>query len=46
MAARGECVDGSCGRILIEHDVIAHDGILKGAADKTNLGNGWCFTLV
>ena len=40
MAARGECVDGSCGRILIEHDVIAHDGSLRKAQTKPTPENG------
>jgi hypothetical protein len=38
VAARGDHIHGSRGHILIEHDVVAHDDILKEAADKTNPG--------
>ena len=36
--AGGDHIDGSCSHILIEHDVVAHGGILKEATDKTNPG--------
>ena len=42
MVARGDHIDGSRGHILIEHDVVAHDGILKGAQTKRTPENGGC----
>ena len=46
VVAGGEYIDGARGHILIEHDVVAHDGSLKGTADKTNPGKwGGCSAL-
>ena len=40
VVAGGEYIDGARGRILIEHDVIAHDGSLRKAQTKPTPENG------